>query len=621
MDEINQAKGKTENGDNNIDATQMTEFCLLLSLEKSMMLSPEARKKKSFPAQQLEQINKTFTDVVAYLNSLQDTAQQIFCLRLLQFMMYQRSVIGVGQRCRLSFTFLFQKLSFHFPKSCLALLELVVSKYGSFADINRLAQIYMEEKKSEIVEQLASVYASQLRSDLKALLEPLEPSTLSHSDLLEELKKLLQIQKAGIRLSLAGKWLPRQGHANDRFRFFIIDALWGTDFSKQPPATSKRLNFYEKLYRVMCSSLNKHLNTVETLMCKKDFSSIDPGHVPSVALTKMRKAFLNELVKRRVDDQFDSTGNRHPGDEDRVTCRQKFREYMASKRVKAAAQDLHNLAKLIFKDIDIPFNAEDVFSPEELAEMDLGALGLARMSTAEKELINNQWNTLKYEMEKVITASENGRHVLPVIDVSGSMSAAQVMDIAIGLGVLCSQLSSIPNHFITFHETPSVVRFDPNDDVFSVFKAVKASSWGESTNIDACCELLLKLLTDTNVPTDYVFTILILTDGQFDQLVVDDSTFYERMKGRFEAAGYPLPRIVFWNLNATAPGFPVSGKEQGVQMVSGYSQSLLKQVLSQDFTLETVKNLTPEQTLREALESFVDVEETVLQVGEGIFGK
>ncbi|KAL0233329.1 hypothetical protein GEMRC1_012074 [Eukaryota sp. GEM-RC1] len=363
MDEINQAKGKTENGDNNIDATQMTEFCLLLALDKAMMLSPEARKKKSFPAEQLEQINKTFTDVVAYLNSLQDTAQQIFCLRLLQFMMYQRSVTGVGQRCRLSFTFLFQKLSFHFPKSCLGLLELVVSKYGSFADINRLAHIYMAEKKSEIVEQLASVYASQLRSDLKALLEPLDPSTLSHSDLLEELKKLLQNQKAGVRLSLAGKWLPRQGHANDRFRFFIIDALWGTDFSKQPPAISKRLNFYEKLYRVMCSSLNKHLNTVETLMCKKDFSSIDPGHVPSVALTKMRKAFLNELVKRRVDDQFDSTGNRHPGDEDRVACRQKFREYMASKRVKAAAQDLHNLAKLIFKDIDIPFNAEDVFSP------------------------------------------------------------------------------------------------------------------------------------------------------------------------------------------------------------------------------------------------------------------
>ncbi|KAL0251605.1 hypothetical protein GEMRC1_000818 [Eukaryota sp. GEM-RC1] len=586
-------KSKTWNGDSNISEDAMTEFSTLLLLDKALMLSPEAKKLKQYPSEQLEQIKESLAKVMMYCESLHGSNQKLFSLRVIQFMVYQRAVKGVGQRSRLGFSFLFTQLYPRFPQTCMSLLDLVVSKYGSFADVNCLSSWFAQNNDTEGMKKLAKFCAKHVQSDLQKLLDPADPLALSHGELLDELKKCIDSPKPNVSVSLIGKWLPRRGHCFESFRFYVMDALWNTNFSQEKAQNSKKLCFFEKLYRVVCSCLNKHLKTVETLMCSKNFSSIVPAHVPAVALTKMRKAFLNELVEEPVPSHMFETGNRHPDDLDRVTCRQNFKMCVEKGEVKGSAQDVQSLSKLIFN--------------------------RRQQSELEQQLINSQWQAIRTELDELIAETENGRHVLPVIDVSGSMECCNVIDIAIGLGVLCSQLSTIPNHFITFHESPSVVKLDPSADIFSVFNSVRAAKWGGSTNMDGTCDLVLELLTSNNIPNDYVFTIMILTDGQFNQMINDNSTFYDRMKRKFEAAGYPLPRIVFWNLNSSSPGFPVHGKQEGVQMVSGYSQTLLQQVLSQDFTLETVQSLTPEQTLRDALESFLDVEECVLKVGGRYF--
>ena len=46
------------------------------------------------------------------------------------------------------------------------------------------------------------------------------------------------------------------------------------------------------------------------------------------------------------------------------------------------------------------------------------------------------------------------RAVMPVVDVSGSMSNARVMHYAIAMGIVCSSISSIPGKLITFSENP-----------------------------------------------------------------------------------------------------------------------------------------------------------------------
>ena len=52
----------------------------------------------------------------------------------------------------------------------------------------------------------------------------------------------------------------------------------------------------------------------------------------------------------------------------------------------------------------------------------------------------------------------------------------------------------------------------------------------------------------------------------------------------FERAGYKLPKIVFWNLDAHM-GTPAQCDDDSVAMVSGFSPSIMKAVLNaEDFT-------------------------------------
>jgi hypothetical protein len=59
---------------------------------------------------------------------------------------------------------------------------------------------------------------------------------------------------------------------------------------------------------------------------------------------------------------------------------------------------------------------------------------------------------------------------------------------------------------------------------------------------------------------------------------------------KFNEAGYDLPKIVFWNLNAY-DNVPVKYDTRGVALVSGFSPAIMKAVLAGDteqFTPESI---------------------------------
>ena len=60
---------------------------------------------------------------------------------------------------------------------------------------------------------------------------------------------------------------------------------------------------------------------------------------------------------------------------------------------------------------------------------------------------------------------------------------------------------------------------------------------------------------------------------------------------KYEAAGYTVPRVVFWNLNAAYGNTPVKYDKRGVALVSGFSPALAESIMSndlEDFTPEAV---------------------------------
>ena len=55
---------------------------------------------------------------------------------------------------------------------------------------------------------------------------------------------------------------------------------------------------------------------------------------------------------------------------------------------------------------------------------------------------------------------------------------------------------------------------------------------------------------------------------------------FEILKDRYAAEGYVLPRLVFWNICSRTGTIPVRENGLGVSLVSGFSPSIVKMVLS-----------------------------------------
>jgi len=60
---------------------------------------------------------------------------------------------------------------------------------------------------------------------------------------------------------------------------------------------------------------------------------------------------------------------------------------------------------------------------------------------------------------------------------------------------------------------------------------------------------------------------------------------------KYEAAGYDLPKIVFWNLNARQDSqAPVKFDSTGTALVSGFSPAIMKSILA-------AENFTPKDIM------------------------
>ena len=77
---------------------------------------------------------------------------------------------------------------------------------------------------------------------------------------------------------------------------------------------------------------------------------------------------------------------------------------------------------------------------------------------------------------------------------------------------------------------------------------------------------------------------------QFDQATKheDNTTVIESCRQKFEALGYTMPRLIFWNVSVYAHNtIPVQMHPSGVILVSGFSKSIVDMVVSRELDPET----------------------------------
>ena len=628
--------GTTWNGDVNFASLGEDFPAAFLELSQVLVLSTEDKKNGKLSPETTSYLDSYYDKLIACIKNTKDDDMKTSGFHLVfRFIMYLRSVRH-GKKERLLSYYMLSQMYREFPRSCLALISLI-PEYGFFGDLDRL--IANNPDKKELITACLDVYKTHLNADCITLFgKPFDK--VMNQDAITMKKSLQAMTSVGRkeflvkkRLSLAAKWFPREGKSHSNIRKLFLEYMY--------KITPKNATYYTMTLRNIISTLTICLDVTEVHMCAYEWDEINPLTTPAACATKHRKAFLNEELKEDVPAHMNSTGNRHPDDEKRVECRQKFIQAAIDNKLKGAALDIAKLAKIV----------SDYCSSGRINP---------KLSHAERLVIAAQWNDLytklKTEIDTIVTEEKSKnpefldpRNVIPVVDTSGSMTSAEVADKAIILGILAAHLNPVmPGCMISFSEQPSVfyLKIDESHDIFDHFLTIMSGPMGYNTNVDATYRLLLDLMVKSGTKeTD--FALLFLTDGQFDQLamlpsntsnrygygpaVMTMSTFQQTFIGRLETAfqekGYNLPRTIFWNLNGSSPGFPATADTKGVQLVSGYSQLLMKQVFTGDYEYEVQEDgavrvtVDPWTSFYKQLmqKEFNSVQTVLSSVGEGCF--
>jgi hypothetical protein len=148
--------------------------------------------------------------------------------------------------------------------------------------------------------------------------------------------------------------------------------------------------------------------------------------------------------------------------------------------------------------------------------------------------------------------------------------------------------------FLTFSSAPELLLLK-GDIVKKVDQMVK-SKWGMSTDLHKALDLVLKTAVAGRVSQeDMPDMLLVMSDMQFNQCTSFDDSANQMIERKYEAAGYTVPKIVFWNLNAKGNA-PAKFDKRGVALVSGFSPATLMGVLGAD-----ASEFTPEAIMRKAV--------------------
>ena len=289
--------------------------------------------------------------------------------------------------------------------------------------------------------------------------------------------------------------------------------------------------------------------------------------------------------------------------------------------------------------------------PHEIVKILLGK----KTSTLEQDLLQLQWNDIRENvrasMEKIREAQ--GRAIdlgklVAIADVSGSMRGTPIL-VAIALSILVSELAApeFADRILTFSNQPSWIKFEPNLSLKEKVMKTATAPWHMNTDFEKAMDLILETAVSETLERSAIPDLIVFSDMQFDTANNTSgeewNTARERLVQKYASAGlgvagepWPPPHITFWNLRGDTIGFPAQAGTDGVTMISGFSPSSLKLILSgENLEAEEIVSLvineagdvvlveetkTPYYTMRNALDdpAYDKVREILGRSDEGL---
>lgn len=294
-------------------------------------------------------------------------------------------------------------------------------------------------------------------------------------------------------------------------------------------AKKLRLSFEvsSKVYRKNLSFLREQIRVLERTLCQGDWNAINFAGVPSRAQFKYRKAFAKNVPE-------------------------KYASYMEA--VKSGKEKI---------------NTGNLY-PYDLVR--------AAMSGDTAQSLDVMWDNLPDYFKG---EPHNG---IVVADVSGSMGGLPIQ-VSISLAMYMADKCDGPfgGHFITFSTEPELVKVQGKSFVDKVHNLSRAK-WLMSTDLQKVFGLILDTAVKDNIPeSEMPSTLYIVSDMQFDQCCRSNKrTNFQQIQKNYAKAGYNMPRLVFWNVNATNRDSPITTDDNGTVLVSGCSPVIFEHVLQNE---------------------------------------
>lgn len=362
----------------------------------------------------------------------------------------------------------------------------------------------------------------------------------------------------GDSISLLAKWMPSNNTSSKQKRSeaVILQSL---------------LHLSAREYRKTLSRLREHLAVVDRKASLNQWNDINYNHVPSKANLKYRNAFLKHDAERR---QAYLTSLQRGNDAVKINANSMFLYDIVQAYVKADSG------------WDSSLNPYD-------------------------ETLEQLWNAQE--------SPKDYDDILVIRDGSGSMgqqlsgnSSVTALSVADSIALYCAQHNkneSFKNRFITFSNHPQMVDISMCETLRDKLRRLHRFDDYSNTDIEATFDLILDTAVKHHLRQDELpSACLIISDMQFDQATKheDNTTVIESCRQKFEALGYTMPRLIFWNVSVYAHNtIPVQMHPSGVVLVSGFSKSIVDMVVSRE--------LNPERALKVELDSKCSIVDTVLQ--------
>lgn len=319
-------------------------------------------------------------------------------------------------------------------------------------------------------------------------------------------------------ISLLAKWIKTADASSEKTRKLGI-------------LTAQKLGYPVYNFKRIVRAMRKKIGVIESLMSAGRWSEIEYSAVPSRAMMIYRKAF-----ERHDNNRYTAFINKAVVGEEKI-------------------------------------NSSTLY-PYDLIEKIWDMSTWHRERAKDDKAVEAQWRQLPNYVEE-------GTNALVIADTSGSMHG-RPMATSVGLAIYFAERNkgAYHNMWMSFSATPHI-HLLKGETLAQKINSLDMNDWDSNTDLRAAFELVLKIAEENHVPAEEMpKSLVVISDMEIDYCGDKNWTFYDKMADKFRKAGYEIPNIIFWNVDSRHDVFHADNKRKGVQLCSGQSATVFKQVMA-----------------------------------------